>query len=319
MSGYSSCKTLYKLIKSCRKKSIVQRTHLRADMLQPLQLSKTHSTTVPTKNFDSADYIYFLKKTAQIINVLAVETYTTFRYVVPASIAWVWRKYVCNEIKTIEITVKETQQVAYLNIHGKLSSINNGKLHPLLLSHGDFGHPYTMLHLADIAQKEGIPTFSLYIPGVHNNQQFETHNEFLKQAIDKIENYFQNNNGNFAGILGTGHSKGAILLAQRQFVNLDQRIKAMCAIGGRLNVPNKKDCSDKLLTDVVKNIYGGIINNPKKILVQIIPKHDWNASQESMAARPNDHCFSVPGMHLSGLYKNETRNCFTHFLREFSQ
>lgn len=289
-------------------------------MTQPLQFSKTYATTDQTRNLISTDHVSFLKKTAKVINILVIETYANFRHIFPCAIAWIWRKYICHEIKTIEITAHKTHKVAYLNIHGKLSSINSGKVVcPVLLIHGDYGHPFSMLHLADIAKKEGMVTFSIYISGVQNNQQFELHNELLKQAIDKIEHLIQENNGIFSGILGAGHSKGAILLAQRHFVNLDQRVKSICAIGGRLNVPEKKDCSDSLLTNIVKNIYRGIVNNPEKPLVQIIPKDDWNASYDSMAVRPDDHCYHVPGMHLSGLYKNEIREYFTHFLREFSQ
>lgn len=287
-------------------------------MTVSLQFSANEVATKQTWNL-AADDNSFFRKAAKVINILATETYATCRYVLPASITWVWRKYICNDIKTIEIKAENTNRYAYLNIHGKLPSINNKKVHAVLLTHGDFGHPYTMLHLADIAHKQGIATFSLYIPGVENNQQFEVHNELLKQSIDKIETLIRKNNGNFSGILGAGHSKGSILLAQRQFVNLDPRIKAMCAIGGRLNIPNEKDPSDQYLVGIVKNIYKSIINNPEKPLVQIVPDEDWCVSQEAMAVRPNDHCYSVPGMHLSGLFKTETRNHFTLFINEFLQ
>jgi hypothetical protein len=52
--------------------------------------------------------------------------------------------------------------------------------------------------------------------------------------------------------------------------------------------------------------------------MQIIPKNDWNASYESMAIRPGNFCYTVPGKHLSGLYTQETHNHFSAFLENFS-
>lgn len=262
----------------------------------------------------------FLKEAVNIVDIVATEAYATLRYVLPASLIWVWRKYISNEIKTIpiQVTLEKVTKIAYLNIHGKFCQIKKDKdVHPVLLNHGDYGHPYSMLHLVDIAQNEGQPTFSLYIPGVENNNQFGIHNCILKKAIDTIESIVKDNNGKFAGILGVGHSKGAILLAHRQFVLLDSRIKATCSIAGRLNVPDEKDCPDQVLKNIVKTIYAGIFKNSELPIMQIIPKDDWNASYESMAVRPHKYCYTVPGMHLSGLYSCETRTHFTDFLKEF--
>lgn len=262
----------------------------------------------------------FLKKTVDIIDIIVVEAYATLKHTLPASLAWVWRKYITHEIKTIpiEITVNKVKKIAYLNIHENKSTPNtSNKALPVLLSHGDYGHPYTMLHLADIAQKEGRKTFTLYIPGVEDNNQFDAYSDLLKQAVDKIEDIVKNEYGNFPGLLGAGHSKAAILLADRQFVALDLRLKATCSIAGRLRVVNDHDCPDQDLQKKVKAIYERIINQPKLSLFQIIPKEDWNASYESMAVRPHEHCHIVPGKHLSGLYSNATRMHFKYFLKTF--
>lgn len=264
----------------------------------------------------------FLKEAINIVDIVTTEAYATLKYVLPASLTWVWRKYITNEIKTIslQVTLEKVSKVAYLNLHGNYSQIKNDKdLLPILLTHGDYGHPYSMLHLADIAQKEGLPVFSLYIPGVENNKQFGIHNSLLKQAIDKIESIIKDNHGEFSSILGVGHSKGAILLAHRQFVDLDSRIKATCSIAGRLNVPKKNDCSDQALKPIVKSIYEGILKNSELPIMQIIPKDDWNASYESMAVRPHKYCYTVPGKHLSGLYTRETKTHFVGFLEKFYQ
>lgn len=263
----------------------------------------------------------FVKEAVNTVNIVSTEAYATLRYVVPASITWVWRKYITNEIKTIpiEITVDKVKKVAYLNIHGNFSQIKNSQdVYSVLLGHGDYGHPYTILHLADIAQKEGRSTFSLYIPGIENNKDFSLHGQFIKQAIDKIESFVKDGCGCFNGVLGVGHSKFAIIFAQRQYVVIDSRIKGMCSVAGRLNIPNEEDRSDLLLKTIIRAIYQGILRNPESPIMQIIPKDDWNAAYEAMAVRPHEYCYTVPGMHLSGLYKKETRIYFTDFLNTFS-
>lgn len=263
----------------------------------------------------------FLKNAANTINIVSTEAYATLRYIAPASITWVWRKYITNEIKTIpiEITVDKVKKVAYLNIHGNFPQVKNGQdVYSVLLGHGDYGHPYTVLHLADIAQKEGRPTFSLYIPGIEKNKEFSVHNRFLKQAIDKIESLVKDDQGKFNGVLGVGHSKFAIVFAQRQYVVIDSRIKGLCSVAGRLNIPNEEDNSDPILKTIIRAIYQGILRNPESPIMQIVPKDDWNAAYEAMAVRPHEYCYTVPGMHLSGLYASETRTHFTDFLNEFS-
>lgn len=99
---------------------------------------------------------------------------------------------------------------------------------------------------------------------------------------------------------------------------LDSRIKATCSIAGRLNAPDEKDCPNQILKTIVKNVYEGILKNPERPIMQIIPKDDRNASYESMAVRPHKYCYTVPGKHLSGLYSSETRKRFADFLEEFS-
>lgn len=121
----------------------------------------------------------FLNDTFNIIDIIAIEGYATIRHILPASLAWFWRKYITNEIKTIplQVTVGKISRIAYLNIHGNYPFEKDCR--PVLLTHGDYGHPYSMLRLADIAQKEH-PVFSLYIPSVENDTESEIHDHLLK-------------------------------------------------------------------------------------------------------------------------------------------
>lgn len=260
------------------------------------------------------------KRSPTLFNRIATEAYAVFRHILPASLVWVCRKHITGEIRTIaiQVTVNKVSKSAYLNIHGKGQVTKGQEVSPILLSHGDYSHPCSLLHLADSAQNDGFSVFSLYMPGVENIEEFDGHNFLLKAAIDKIESIVHEGGGKFAGILGVGHSKGAILLAHRQFVDLDARIKSTCSIAGRLNAPEDKDCPNASLRNIVKRIYAGIFKNAGLTIVQIIPKDDWNASYESMAVRPQNECHTVPGQHLSGLYSDETGKYFTGFLKKFS-
>lgn len=256
-----------------------------------------------------------------LFKIFAIEALATIRYVLPQALTWMWRKSLSHEIQTIplEATIDKVSRVGYLNIHGCLPNIPKEKeITPVLLIHGDFGHPYTMLHLADLARKKTIPTFSLYLPSVDKKEDHEIYSLLLVKAIDKIQEIIKTKNGKFQGVLGVGHSKGAILLAEREFVYKESRIKATCSIAGRLNANSEKDCKHPRLREIVQKIYRAIVENPSLPLVQIVPKEDWNAPQEFMAVRPNDHAFSVPGMHLSGLFSLGTRKIVANFLDEFS-
>jgi hypothetical protein len=287
-------------------------------MTEALLLSNTPPAIAHKPHPIAVHCAAFLKRSAKIIHIVAVETFANFRHVLPAAVKWVGRKYIYKEIRTFVIRADKTNRVAYLNLHGRLPN-HNENARPVLLCHGDYGHPFTTLHLAEIAQKERVVTFSLYVPGTEKAQESANNNEFFKLAVDKIQDLVRESNGIFSGVLGAGHSRGAIFLAERQFVNLDERHLATFAVGGRLSVPDEKECPEPILAGKLKNIHAGIINNPAKPVVQIIPINDYNSSRESMAVRPHDHCYNVPGMHLSGLFEKATRNYFTQFIREYGR
>lgn len=90
----------------------------------------------------------FMQNAINTVDIIATKAYATLRYVLPASLTWIWRKYITNEIKTIPVQVKleKISKIAYLNIHGNYQIKKDKECHPVLLSHGDYGHPYSMLH-----------------------------------------------------------------------------------------------------------------------------------------------------------------------------
>lgn len=282
---------------------------------------KLLSMTCWMKIVRNAFLVKCFRKCIRKVSIIAIEASAILKHVIPATVTWYIRKYFMNQIQTIPLQVKvgEATKLAYLHIHTNNILIQKGEnISPILLTHGDFSHPYTMLPLADIAQKEGFLTFSLHLPGELHGQHYHLSQEILQKAIDHIEDLIVSKEGIFAGLLGTGHSSGGILLSDRQFVALDKRVKATCAIASRLNISDERECHDGILKTGIKAIYNGIVNYPELPLMQIIPRDDWNAPQQSMAVRLGLHQYSVPGMHLSGLYTCETRKYFTRFIKEFS-
>lgn len=240
--------------------------------------------------------------------------YTTVRHVIPAAVTWVWLEYVRGEIKaiTLRATINKTQEVAYLYIHG---SMKGKKQTPVLLTHGDYGHPFTTLHLARLAQKEGRAVFSLYIPNAHRPSNVLIHSELLSQAIDNVEGLLRERT--FEGLVVAGHSKGGIIAAHQQFTMKNHKIKATCSIAGRLNVIENIECPNDVLRRNIRKTYKAIQKQWNLPLMQIVPKHDENAPRSAMTVRLNQDCHLVPGMHLSGLYQQETSKYFLSFLKKF--
>jgi hypothetical protein len=119
--------------------------------------------------------------------------------------------------------------------------------------------------------------------------------------------------GSFKGVVIAGHSKGGIQAAHRAFVEKDNRVKGVIAIGSRVKLD--KDC-DLCLRPIIEAIYQGIVKNPEIPLYQIIAENDWCAPMEATAVRPSrDVCAIIKkAMHLNVVYQRETFLAFDRFL-----
>ena len=228
-------------------------------MSDPVSFLDTSSIDTVWNNL-ATHTTYYLSKLATTFYIVGIETYANLRYVLPFSLTWIWRRYVTQEITyfSIQVTMRNVTRVAYLYIHDTLSQ-NQQTAKPILFAHGDYGLPSTLLHFADQAAEKRAFVFSLYVPCIHDNTEHDINIALHKEAIDKIESLLEKK---FSGILGVGHSKGAIFLAHRQFVNLDPRIKATFLVGARLYAPDESSCPNVSLRNLVRTIYQGIINYP---------------------------------------------------------
>lgn len=211
----------------------------------------------------------------------------------------------------VSVNVDGVTRVAYVYYHGKKSSLKKKQGRALLLAHGDCGHPFTMLHFVRIARKTS-PIFSFYIDKTLVKDDLVVRQKLFELALDKIVELVSEHR-EFDGLIGAGHSAGAFLLAYNQFVKKDSRIKATFSVAGPLNVSQLEE------TLKVKSIKAEALCNPQLPIYQILPTEDWCCGkQDEMAVRPSEHCYSVPGMHLSGLYAKETRTLFKKFVQTFA-
>jgi hypothetical protein len=252
---------------------------------------------------------------ASKIRIVWTEAFCTLTKILPNALCWWYRKVISHEISSFSLTDVKINSVALLNLHGKIDKETNGKA--LLLLHGDHGHPYTMLHLADAAKKEFKgAVFSLYLP--YSDEFPENHRQLFKQAVDKIEKLLKENERGFQGLLVVGHSRGGIESAYSAFVEKEPRIAAVISIAGRLKIDeeSRKTCHPNLQSTVDK-IYEAILTNPHIPLYQIAAEKDWNAPVEATAVRlSQDYCHIIKGaMHLNVLFYRETVEALTQFVR----
>lgn len=247
-----------------------------------------------------------LERVCKTLKIVFVEAFAVLRHAIPNAARWVWRSHIAKVIKVERI------ETGFFNTHGKVDKAASS----VLFCHGDYGHPFTMLHLADVAEKKKVNVFSLYLPRAHKNALFHRHADILGKTIEKINTIAPH------AILGVGHSKGAILLAHRHFVDIDPHLDHVLSIAGRLRIPttvppDPRDLVDTDLKEILAPISQGIEDHLERKLTQIVPKDDWNASQGAMRVREAT-AHAVPGMHYSGLYAKETKNVFESFITGFT-
>lgn len=236
-------------------------------------------------------------------SILADTVPTTITQILPNSALWLYRS-LAGQITSfpLKATVDKTTQVATLYLHNSPKGTS-----PLLLLHGDHGHPFTTLHLADLAAKHHIgPIFSLHMP--YEEGFSPASRSLLKQAIDKIEQIVSSQ-GSFSGLVAIGHSKGAIQSAHQAFVEKDARIKSVISIAGRLKVVSSSDkpCHAKLKS-TVDAICEAVGKNPHIPLYQIAAENDWCVPLEAVVVRQDNSLVVSGASHMNVLYREETVN-----------
>lgn len=233
--------------------------------------------------------------------------FTDISYVMPHAIKWYYRLKICKKIKTIPLSNSSS---LYLH-NGNLSGT------PILFLHGLYGHPFTLLHLADHLQNaiKG-PIFSMQLS--YDEYCPQIHRTLLKQAINIIEKMMLSNGSDLKKLILIGHSMGAIEGAYSAFVEEDKRILAVISIAGRLKVVPSydKECPEHLKM-MIDKIYQGIQKNTGLPLYQIAGGNDWNAPIEATVVRKDDSCCHIidGAMHFNVLYHPETKCKLLEFVQ----
>ncbi|MFA6915005.1 MAG: hypothetical protein WC222_01285 [Parachlamydiales bacterium] len=256
-------------------------------------------------------------KIMSVLYILSVEAFAVIRHVIPSAIEWQIRKF-NDEITTIPfpITLGKIQIHAEVHLHGHINIEENVTYNPFLFFHGDHSRPDPFLNLIKVALKSKALVYSVYIPTIHKDEEFAEQGILADAIMSMIEQMITDKKGIFGGFRGVGHSKGAMLLAERQFhSDLPPKILETFCIAGPLRVVPEATNFTPPLSAIFEGIYPRILNLTERKIVQIVPEEDWCAPYVCMAVRPHEYCYTVDGMHLSGLFSEKTTYLFEKFVK----
>lgn len=234
----------------------------------------------------------------------------TLTFVLPNFISWTYRTMYSGSIKYQELkTATKTASFFSHNVE-KLNATTSA----VLLLHGEHGHPYSMLHLADIADAEGRAVFSVHLPYDDTSPE---HQVLLRQSIDAIEALFTQKGGRLSHLLLAGHSRGSIEAAHEAFVENNPKIHGVVAIAGRFKVidPSLRPCRETL-KPTVNAVWDKVRPNlPLRVpFKQIAATQEWCIDPEASLVREDQPHLSVNSSHLSVLNHFDTLRQFKEWV-----
>ena len=182
-----------------------------------------------------------LSKSHGRLHILAVDIlFTSLRHMLPNALSWFYRSFWTRQITCFKVESDRTtiSKTANLFLHGSLRpQAKNSSV--VLLLHGDHSHPFSLLHLADIAQAEGKTVFSVHLP--YDDDNNETHHSLLRQSIEKIQQLIQENGGSLTELIAAGHSRGAIKPRTQRTLKKPPEITKVISLASRLKVIRELD------------------------------------------------------------------------------
>ncbi|MDP1834922.1 MAG: hypothetical protein Q8K75_03240 [Chlamydiales bacterium] len=232
-------------------------------------------------------------------------TFNSFVNVLPDAIQWVYLRHIWRSIKaeTITVTVGKVTSTARLYFHD-----THAKKRGVLFLHGDHSHPYSMLRLARLAQKEGAPVFSVWVSYDHKNS--ELHRQLIRKSIERVSGVMKARGG-IPKVVGVGHSQGCaqLFLAMRS-------LSSIIAIAGRFKLfeesPDRQ--AVEALKPTIREVQGKI--RPWHPIYQIAAGRDWCIRPDAQVTQAAPKSFVVPNaMHLSVVYDQLAQNKYVEYLR----
>ncbi len=240
------------------------------------------------------------------------ELFATLFNVMPNAAAWVAQRgqgRIEFNRKVVVIDGKKELR-ADLFFHGKLNFSEGEAISPLLFVHGDYGHPFTLLNLANDLSGDGRrPIFSLYLYHCADNDRLAENSKLIQKAAEEIKQVIVGRHGRFEGITGVGHSKGATLLADQLFCQKSATIQRLFSIAGRLN--SSKEGTP--LESLAKRINMAIRAAPSIQFCQVTPRRDEMIPQVGLQVEGKT--VEVNACHLSVLYSEETMTQLRRFVQ----
>ncbi|MES2122655.1 MAG: hypothetical protein V4492_07770 [Chlamydiota bacterium] len=239
----------------------------------------------------------------------------------PNALTWVYRTW-CTRTLTCHTLVTQAggaAKAARLFSHGKVDPRPGGDLPALLLLHGDQSHPFTLLHLADIAQEQGRAVFSVHLP--YDDEHPERHRSLLSQSIDKIDQIIGARGGKLSNLVLAGHSRGAMEAANEAFAVNNPKVSGVIAIAGRFKVisPSARPCRPSLEASVnaLWEKIGHWNQSLRVPFYQIAAKKDWCMDPEASIVRTDHEHLYVDAGHLGVINHPSTLNQFRVWLAKF--
>jgi hypothetical protein len=173
-----------------------------------------------------------------------------------------------------------------------------------------------MLHLMEsVLHANCGPVYSLQLD--NSDEDPLSNQELIRIAIEEMKNRAMAVDGVFKGVIGCGHSKGAMQVAHLGFNDPSSHVVAVHSIAGRLKIVEgeEKECYPSLIP-MVNAIFAGISAHPNLPLYQYVGTEDWNASQEAMIVRPETATTFEGAMHLNVLFASGIKEALIRHLQE---
>jgi hypothetical protein len=261
----------------------------------------------------------FISTSCNVLHVFAAEAFATITRTLPNAIKWVYLTRVSKKIVSFRVTdtTQKTKRVATLSLYNSESLRKQNISDAVLLGHGDFSHPYTMLHFAKTVEEElKCPVFLLNLP---NDLNYEEPNQLLVDStLTKIQDVVGKHE-TFKGITLVGHSMAGIWSAHQAFAKNDPRINKVVTIAGRFRVTPTTTIlngCDEGLKPVVNAIDEGIKSGQSKTPHHmIVAEKDWCTPREATNVAFTTKNIVPNAYHLNILYKKETYQHLREALR----
>ncbi len=240
---------------------------------------------------------------------------TSLVFMLPNALSWAYRTLCTRQITCFKIESKTSTSSKTANLFQHTSLQSDPKnTSAVLLMHGDHSHPFSLLHLADIAQEEGKTVFSVHLP--YSDEHPEIHQSLLRQSIEKIQQLVQEKGGSLTELIAVGHSRGAIEASHAAYVEENPQITKVISLASRLKVieNTNKPCRPTL-KDTVNAVYEKIMKATYPPLYQLSGEYDWNADLEASQVKPDNALLVKDAMHTNVLFFPETLDQFRLWMR----